>query len=71
MGRFAQIFSEIITYLPKKEISENQEICLDLYQNWKIVAAKSKSLFFGCGMGDRVKTFYLEIFQNGRILWFA
>lgn len=71
MGRFAQIFSEIIIYLPEKGISENQEICLDLYQNWKIVAAKSKSLFFGCGMGDRVKTFYLEIFKNGRILWFA
>lgn len=49
-GRSAQSFSKIITYFPKKGISENQKLYIDLYQNWKIVAAKSKSLFFGCGI---------------------
>lgn len=41
MGRFAQSFSKIDIYF-SKGISENSKLCTDLYQKWKIVAAKKK-----------------------------
>lgn len=41
MGRFSQSFSKIDICF-SKGISENSKLRTDLYQKWKIVAAKKK-----------------------------
>lgn len=67
MGRYAQSFSKIITYFPKKGISEKQKLHIDCIKIGKLLLQK-KVDFSDVGLG---KTFYLDIFQNGRISKFA